>query len=263
MTAVELHPFAQGTAAVFSMRSPFKESPNEDVAALVPFDDERGILVVADGAGGLRGGAQASSTAVYELVANLENAARQSGILREAVLDGIEGANREIMTLGIGAATTLAVAELRGSRARTYHVGDSQILILGQKGKQKLFTMSHSPVGYALESGLINDEEALLHEDRHYVSNVLGTQNMTIEMGLDVELARHDTLLVACDGLYDNLTSEEIVEILRKGELQDAAAELIDRCVHRMARSTDGCPSKPDDLTLIAYRPDPPADAPA
>jgi len=256
MEAVELHDFCGGKAAVFSMRSPVKETSNEDAAALIPFDAESGILLVADGLGGQRGGAQAAAMTVYECVASLENAARERTTLREAVLNGIGSANREISTLAIGAASTVAVAELRGNHLRPYHVGDSQILLLGQKGKQKLLTVSHSPVGYAQHSGLIDEKEAMNHEDRHFVFNVVGTPEMTIEMGLDFELSPRDTLLVACDGLFDNLSIQEVIETLRKGDLEEATKALVTKCLRRMNNPSEAHPSKPDDLTLIVYRKD-------
>lgn len=251
---VELHPFASGTAAVFTHRSPLEPGANQDAAALIPFGPSGGVLAVADGAGGMRGGGQASSTTILELVAVLEQAARNGGILREAILDGIESANREVVALGIGAATTLAVAELRGHTLRPYHVGDSQILLLGGGGKRKLFTVSHSPTGYALESGLLPEKEAMVHEARHIVFNMIGAPTMHVDMGTRIELSPRDTLLVACDGLFDNLSSAEIIEILRAGSLQEATQALVERCLERMKKPREGRPSKPDDLTLIAFR---------
>ena len=63
---------------------------------------------------------------------------------------------------------------------------------------------------------------------------------------------------VACfrqsDGLFDNLEQEEIVELVRKGPLEEAIDELADRCLSRMNGSGGRRPSKPDDLTLVAYR---------
>lgn len=257
---VATHAFLGGRAAIFARRSPDKDGdggsdgPNEDAAALIPFDADGGILVVADGAGGQRGGTQASSIALHELTASLEHAAQEGHTLREAILDGIESANREIATLGIGAATTLVVAEVRGGTLRPYHVGDSGILAVGRKGKLKLQTIFHSPTGYAVEAGLLNEREALQHDDRHLVSNVLGIPEMRIEMGSAIELAPHDTVLLASDGLFDNLRTSEIVELLRKGGIEQAVADLAQRAGKRMRNGSETGPSKPDDLTLIAFR---------
>jgi serine/threonine protein phosphatase PrpC len=254
LDAVERHPFCAGTAVVYTRRAPAKEGGNQDAAGLVPYGGESGVVIVADGLGGARGGAQAASTALHEMTATLEQGLEAEKSLREAILDGIENANREVSAMAIGAGTTLAVAEIRGNRLRPYHVGDSEILVVGQKGKVKLHTVSHSPTGYAVESGLMDEEEARVHEERHFVFNVIGRPEMRIEMGAEIELSARDTLLVACDGLFDNLATEEIVDLLRRGTLEEAAAALVATCSQRMTRPATEGPSKPDDLTLVAFR---------
>ena len=257
MKELVVRSFCGGLVALFSARSPGRDGPNQDAACLIPFDDESGAMLVADGVGGMRGGAQASSTALYEMCASLEQTAAKGASLREGILDGIESANREVAMLGIGAATTLAVVELRRGLLRTYHVGDSEILVVGQRGKLKHQTVSHSPMGYAVESGLLDEKEAMQHEDRHFVFNVVGIPDMRIEVGPEIELAPRDTVLVACDGLFDNLSRDEIIESLRKGSLEKATRRIVRTCLARMSRRTGALPSKPDDLTLIAYRLDP------
>lgn len=253
MEGVQMVDFAGGQVACYTRRCPTRESGNEDAFALIPMGTG-GVLVLADGAGGTRGGAQASATLVYEMVANLEAAAREGSSLREAILNGLECANREINALGIGAATTAVVAEIQGSNVRPYHVGDSGILLAGQKGKLKLQSIAHSPVGYAVESGYLHADEALHHEDRHLVSNMIGVPDMRIELGSAVELAARDTLLLASDGLFDNLTLGEVVEILRKGTLAEAAEALRTLSAERMQGGQGKLPSKPDDFTIVLFR---------
>jgi serine/threonine protein phosphatase PrpC len=77
---------------------------------------------------------------------------------------------------------------------------------------------------------------------------------MRIDMSSPCPLARHDTVLLASDGLSDNLLPGEIVEIVRKGPLLRAAAELMASAQRRMEAPGAGEPSKPDDLTLILAR---------
>ena len=254
LTDGELHPLGLGLAAVFTARAPTKDSTNEDACAILPYDDTSGVLVVADGAGGLPAGEQASSIAIAALRSTIRAAVKQGSELRGAILDGIDKAHKDVLALGIGAGTTLAVAEVRDSKLRTYHVGDSQIMVVGQKGKVKLYTKSHSPVGYALEAGLITDNEALMHAERHLVSNLIGQPMMHIEVGPQLDLSPNDTVIVASDGLFDNLHTEEIVETCRKGSLLSIAGSLVEQCQARMTVPKDGEPSKPDDLTFVAYR---------
>ncbi len=250
----EILPLAGGDAAIFSACSPAKETCNEDAAALIGVNGDTGILVVADGVGGAPAGEQASCLAIGELIASIREAPGEDPSLRAAILNGIENANRAINDLGLGAATTLAVAEIQGRTVRPYHVGDSMILVVGQRGKIKLQTISHSPVGYAVEAGLLDESEAMQHEQRHVVSNIIGSPDMRIEVGSTIELARRDTLLLASDGLLDNLHLDEIVQRIRKGPLKQVMPRLVDDCRRRMQAAEPGQPSKPDDLTFVAFR---------
>ena len=154
----------------------------------------------------------------------------------------------------MGAATTLSVVEIQGDSARSYHVGDSMVLVVGGQGRIKLQTISHSPVGFAIEAGVLDESEAMHHENRHLVSNVLGTPNMRIDVGSAFRLAPRDTVVLASDGLSDNLHSGEIIELARKGPIEKVAALLAEAAQRRMRHTTSSLPSKPDDLTVLAYR---------
>ncbi|UCF68694.1 MAG: protein phosphatase 2C domain-containing protein [Acidobacteriota bacterium] len=245
---------AGGTAWVFTTRAPDKATFNEDAAAVLPYGEQAGLLVVADGVGGRPVGAEAARRALVALEESLSDG-RESGLpLRVAVLDGIERANRELLELGTGSATTLAVAQIRERHVRPYHVGDSMILHVGQRGKLRHLTVSHSPVGYAYEAGLLDEKEALHHEDRHFVSNTIGAPDMHITIGSSAPLRPRDTLLVASDGLADNFTTEELKERIRTGPLWAVARSLADQSRQRMLEPRQDQPGKIDDLTLIVFR---------
>jgi serine/threonine protein phosphatase PrpC len=251
-----LHSFARGTALVYVRKAPERgESPNQDAAALVPLAPDGGLLVVADGAGGQPAGAQAVRLAVTAFIRTVRHAVRRGNEdLRSAILAAFDNANQTILDLGIGAATTLAVAEIRGEHLRCYHVGDSQIMQFGQRGKRKYETLAHSPVGYAVEAGVLGEKEALVHEHRHLVTNMLGMAEMRIDVGPLLPLARHDTVVVASDGLLDNVYPDEIVKTLRAGDFLPGGRSLARRCRERMDSFDPTRPGKPDDVTFLAYR---------
>ena len=192
---------------MFSARSPQKSTANEDVAAVLPVSSDHGVLAVADGLGGHAGGERASRLAVETIQktihAALELADDPDKIdpLRPAILDGIEAANEQVRGLGTGAATTLVLVEIRERVVRPYHVGDSAILLVGQRGKLKFQTIAHSPIGYAVEAGLIDEKDAIHHDQRHMISNVIGSPEMRIEIGPAIQMAARDTLVLASDGL--------------------------------------------------------------
>lgn len=253
-SGVDVWQFAGGVAAVFSRRHPFKATTNEDAAVLIPFKSDAGVIAIADGCGGMAGGEQASRLTVKQLAAKVQRSANSDASLRSGILDGIEQANRKVRDLGTGAASTLSAVEIDNRVVRPYHVGDSTVLLTGSGGKIKLKTTAHSPVGYAVESGMLDESEAIHHKDRHYVSNVVGTADTHIEIGPKRTMAKRDTLLVGSDGLFDNLQVEEIVEIARKGPIDHAAQHLVDIASERMNAKEADVPSKPDDLSIILFR---------
>ena len=245
-------------ASVFSQRSPTKSTPNEDATAVISIDEETAVFAVADGCGGMRGGEQASSVAIHCLAESLNGVSRGSesmgGEIRMAILEGIENANRSIQNLRIGAACTLAVAEFHRGVVRTYHVGDSVLLLMSNRGKIRYQSICHSPVGFAVEAGFLEPSQAMHHEERHVVSNIVGDPRMRIEMGPTLEMAARDTLLLASDGLFDNLTTGEVVSGMRTGRLASKLKSLTDLALARMAEATKDLPSKPDDLSVIGIR---------
>lgn len=255
LTGVARAAVAGGTAAVVSRRCPGRDGPNEDAAAVLPGGEGRAVLAVADGVGGHSLGHCASRLAVEHLADSVARARAAGQDLREGVLDGFESAHAAIRALGNGAATTLVVVELCAATARTYHAGDSMALVCGQRGRLRHRTVSHSPVGYGVEAGLIGERDAMVHEQRHLVSNALGSAEMRIEVGPVVALAARDTVLLASDGLWDNVIPERIVETVRKGRLEQLSAELADAASAAMAHPRSGRPGKPDDLTFVIWRP--------
>lgn len=242
-----------GTACLYSAPSPDKAGPNEDGAAIQTYHIDTLVLAVADGVGGQPDGDRAVQLALEALARALVHGRNMDP--RGAILNGFEAANHAVLTEGGGAATTLVAAAIQGRTVRPYHVGDSVAMLVGQRGKIKFQTMAHSPVGYAVEAGIIDHAEALHHDERHIVSNLIGASDMRIEIGPTLEMAPRDTLLLASDGLFDNLHVDEIVDIMRAGPLQQSAKQLAELCHQRMTEDIPDMPSKPDDTTFLLFRP--------
>jgi serine/threonine protein phosphatase PrpC len=245
---------AGGSAVAWTCKDPRKESENEDTAAIIPYGSGAAVLVIADGAGGLPAGKRASLTAVTTLAASLQAAMDKTMLLRTAILNGIEAANEAVLGLANGSATTMTVITIEGLVARSYQIGDSEALVVGQRGLIKLQTTAHSPTGFAVEAGFLDQREALHHEERHLVSNFLGTSDMRIDVGAGVELQPRDTVLLASDGLTDNVHLDEIIEHVRTGRLNESARSVVELATGRMETRQPGQPSKPDDLSLILFR---------
>ena len=223
-----------GEVCVRSLRSPDKQTDNEDSAAIIQLGDDSLVLAVADGVGGAAAGREASNATVRTLSRVLTKLPDETPQLRPAILDAVEAANKAVLGLARGAATTLVVAQLDATRLRSYHVGDSELLAVGQRGRIKQRVVPHSPTGFAVEAGLLDEDEAVQHDQRHVLFNVIGSSDMRVEIGPALQLAARDTVLLASDGLFDNLFIDEIVDTIRSGPLTTAADRLVERVQARM-----------------------------
>ena len=123
------------------------------------------------------------------------------------------------------------------------------ITLLSQRDRVKWQSIGHAPVGYAIEEGVLDEEEGMYHPDRHVVSNVLGQNDMRIALGPRQEMAPRDTVVLCSDDLSDNVPTDELTAPLRSGPLAAACKQLV-----RLAESNAAFPGKPDDLTVIAAR---------
>ncbi|MEZ5990574.1 MAG: protein phosphatase 2C domain-containing protein [Planctomycetota bacterium] len=243
-----------GRVAALSRRGPGKDDDNEDAILVHALGDRALLLAVADGCGGLPAGAEAAEAALAALLATLSRHSEEGTEPANLVLEGFDAANKAVLGLGLGAGTTLAVALVEPGKVRCYHAGDTRILICGQRGKRKLLTVDHSPSAFLHEAGALSEVEAIGHEDRNLIFNLVGSPEMRVEVGSSRRLAAMDTVVIATDGLGDNLLVEEIVELARKGPLDRAARELCALARERMASGGPGIPGHPDDLSVVLYR---------
>jgi serine/threonine protein phosphatase PrpC len=127
---------------------------------------------------------------------------------------------------------------------------------VGQRGRIKQRVVPHSPTGFAVEAGVLDEDEAVQHDQRHVLFNVIGSPDMRVEVGPTLQLAVHDTVLLASDGLFDNLFIDEIVDAICSGPLAAASNRLVELAQARMRGDARAdLPCKPDDLTVILFRP--------
>lgn len=243
---------AHGQAMIYTHCAPYKDFANEDAVSAMERDNGDGILALADGVGGERAGSMASKIMLETLADNFKASPSQE--LQGIVLNSVDLANQSILNQGIGSATTIAAVGIHEGVIRPYHVGDSDILLVGQRGKIKFQSIPHSPTGYAIEAGMLHEDDATGHEDRHYVSNVVGSVEMRIDIGPILTMSKRDRLLIMSDGVSDNLLSQEIIELVRSGPLKKAAQALLEACRRRMEDESSNPPGKPDDLSFILYQ---------
>jgi len=237
----------------FSSPAADKTTGNEDAAGFWALGDKVHVLAVADGMGGGPGGAEAAAIAMDALARCVANADPKTN-LRSGIVDAFEVANERVLEKSIGSGTTLVVVEVSGGSARAYHAGDSGALLVGQRGRVRFDTMPHSPTGYAVASGLLEQDDVHHHRERHLLSNCIGSREMRVEVGASIRMAARDTLLLATDGVLDNIQRKELIDLIRVGALHGQAAKLQLRIRETMAGSDAELPAHPDDATALLFR---------
>jgi len=197
---------------------------NED-AYLV--DDAMGLVAVADGMGGHRGGEVASATALEALRAAISTGRP----LREAVEDAnravFDKAQTDDSLRGMG--TTITAATLAaGGTLLIGHVGDSRAYLL-RDGELRQVTTDHSLVEELVRDGRLTPDEAAVHPQRSIITRALGIDSSVEVDVYPVELQAGDVLMFCSDGLTGMLQPDLIAaELRREDDPARAATRLVD-----------------------------------
>ncbi len=240
----------------YTQKSPLKNSPNEDSLGFITHNKQT-ILLLADGVGGSPNGEVASEHVTANIINMLkknDTLATDLATLRQHILVSVEQTNKKLIHDYVGARTTFTACIINNDILQSIQIGDSALIVCGQKGLLKHKTMEHSPVGHALAAGLIKEKEALTHPERHLISNVVGDAQMHMVIGPQVELASNDTILLASDGLFDNFLTEEIIEIVRKESINDVLQKLTELFQPMRDESKIDSFNKIDDVSFIVCR---------
>lgn len=190
------------------------------------FDDNLGLIAVADGMGGHRGGEVASATALEALHTALSGS---SGI-REAI--GVandtvfERSTTDEGLRGMGTTLTAGIFDRLGTLT-VGHVGDSRAYLLRDNELVRI-TTDHSLVEELVAAGELTEEEAERDPRRSMITRALGLEP-GVEVDLyPVELEAGDRVLLCSDGLTTMLHEAEIAALLDgEGDPDQAARALV------------------------------------
>ena len=105
-----------------------------------------------------------------------------------------------------------------------------------------------------MAAGLLNEDDALHHDERHLISNIVGSPDMHIDIGPVIKLDKLDRLVVASDGLWDNMYMDEVIDAVRVLPLSRAARLIVKTCGNRMSSDGDKWPGHADDLSFVVVR---------
>ncbi len=192
----------------------YKRENNEDNFFTERFPDDSCLMAVADGMGGERAGEVASKIAVQCLEKFDPGADIESGIhdlIIESNLKILEYVEERPELFGMGSTMTIAYATKK--KVHWTHVGDSR-LYLFQKGRLLCITSDHTIPGILLKENEITEEAARRHPMKNMLLKCLGCKDYCEPDTGSFRVLPGDVLIICSDGLYGEITSEEMLSIL-------------------------------------------------
>jgi protein phosphatase len=189
----------------------------------------RHLLAVCDGVGGAARGDIASATAIGQLRRlddeDIEDLLGQvAGALHRAH-DRIGDLVDEDPAL-TGTSTTATVAYFDGTRLGMGHVGDSRAYLL-REGELRQLTKDHTFVQTLIDDGQITEEESRVHPHRNLILKAIdGIHDLEPDL-FELDTQAGDRLLLCSDGASGVLDSARLTDILRSGNADYAAVELV------------------------------------
>ncbi len=192
------------------------------------------VLAVCDGVGGAARGDIASATAIGQLRRLDDGPA--AGEDQDDLLGQVAGAlHRAHDRIGelvdenpslSGTSTTATVALFDGTTLAMGHVGDSRAYLL-HDGELLQLTQDHTFVQTLIDDGQITEEEARHHPHRNLILKAIdGIHDLEPDLFV-VDVSPGDRLLFCSDGACGVLGPDRLADILRSGNADFAAVELV------------------------------------
>ncbi|NNF06247.1 MAG: HD domain-containing protein [Candidatus Eisenbacteria bacterium] len=196
------------------------------------------LMVLADGMGGAAAGEVASRLAVDNVSSAFFNAVDCREV-PDVLSQSLKSANLVINRTGVedarmaGMATTCTAAVVVGDQVYIAHVGDSRAYFISSKGIRAL-TEDHT-LAVELQRMSSSDSPAM-SEAKNVLTRCLGAEK-DVEVDLLDTFTLHDgeRLLLASDGLFNQVTDEEIHDIAHQYDPEEACGKLVE-----LARSRGG-----------------------
>ena len=200
---------------------------NEDRALALTNTRGNILLVVCDGMGGQNKGDLAASIAIQTISQAFEEKDRfnHKYFAKRWVANTVRKANAEIFKQASssqnyqGMGTTITLVLIINDYMVVAQAGDSRAYTYRNRILQQI-TDDQTYVQYLYRIGEISKEEINTHPKRHVLMNALG-----IYPSLDIDVKVHpylnDSVLVCSDGLYNNVSENDLLTILKGSDSPD------------------------------------------
>lgn len=214
-----------------------RRAHNEDAILARP---DVGLWVVADGMGGHAAG-DVASTMVTESLAELRQDASFPGFV-DRVDDALISANHAIRAHsdahfdGKTMGCTVVSLLVRDRVGVCMWAGDSRLYRLRDATLSQV-SRDHDPLEELVERGVLTPEEADDHPDSSVITRAVGGQPDLFLDCILFDLEPDDVYLLCSDGLYREVSRDEMLDVLQQTTpVAERAEALMERALERGAR---------------------------
>ena len=211
---------------------------NEDAVSVVKNKQGEALAIICDGVGSHSNAAYSSNYIVSTLEKDWQNLTFANfNNMKNWLYDKIEKLNKELFEKSKSKnkkmGTTIVAVATFDDQVVVYNIGDSRAYGITSDNEMSVVTIEDSFVGALIHAGVITEEEAKTHPEKHVLTQALATrERIDLHTFID-DLSKYDYFLICSDGLTNMLDEEEIKEIIRQEELSIAVEKLINLSVER------------------------------
>jgi protein phosphatase len=225
-----------------------KRKLNEDCASYLEKEEFK-VYVVADGMGGHNAGEVASEMAVKRIINYIDekySSSKINNLLAEAIekvnIDIFNYSNTNESLSGMG--TTVTASFITKDFVHIANVGDSSCFGI-RKNEIIKITKDHSLVQELVDMGSISEKEAEKHPKKNIITRALGTGSSVCVDIFELENKEYDLYLLCSDGLTNELTKEEILQVIME---EDDYVKIANKLVY-LANEKGGR----DNITVLLF----------
>ena len=211
----------------------------------IGFDSTLGLVVLADGMGGHRGGEIASNMTVDTIIKGMQQSLPKlgageidegSGFSKESICvqDAVLAANQQVYKAAEnnpehkGMGTTIVVLQFYNNSFSLAHIGDSRCYRLRAKNFEQI-TKDHSLLQELIDRCFYTPEEARNSMNKNLVTRALGIDPIVMPDIQEDIVLKNDVYLLCSDGLTDLVEDEDIYLTIMQfsANLEEVAKQLI------------------------------------
>ncbi len=231
-----------------------RERNEDSLRVIIPLPNtpqiaQGALFLVADGMGGLGGGAVASQSAVEELIRCYYNPTPDPIPSSDRLQQALESANgyvrEQAARIGLRriGTTVTGLVLTADEQALIFNIGDSRVYHL-RNGLIEQVTRDHSVMALQIESGLITEEQARLSRNCN-ITAFIGQPTPLDACVQPIPVHRGDMFVICSDGLWSLMEPYEIYQQVRHVPAQQGVERLVELALQRGA---------PDNVTVIIVR---------